>query len=156
MPLGNIGPGTVLENEGPLLVVTRDDTHGTGNAFENFSDPAFARNLGFMTGAIAAAINSITGDAQAQADMLGNIFGVGFGLGGMANPPAGVIATVGNGITSAIISDIIDGVAEGNTDLKQAMYELAIPRGEEGEVNMAGTGYDAFNASFAAVAELHS
>lgn len=149
----NSGNEQDLQN---LLVQMQQGNDGTGNAFENFSDPAFARNLGFMTGAIAAAINSITGDAQAQADMLGNIFGVGFGLGGMANPPAGVIATVGNGITSAIISDIIDGVAEGNTDLKQAMYELAIPRGEEGEVNMAGTGYDAFNASFAAVAELHS
>ena len=132
-----------------LLIQMQQGNDGQENAFENFSDPAHARNLGFMAGAIAAGINSLTSDAQAQASMLSNIFGTGFGLAG------GPMATVGNGITSAIIEQIISDVASGGTDLKQAMYELAIPRNGEAQVNMSGTGYDAFNASFSAVTELN-
>lgn len=138
-----------------LLVQMQQGNDGTGNAFENFSDPAFARNLGFLTGSIAAAINSITDDAQSQGDLLKNIFGTAFGAGGAANPAAGVIASVGNGITSVTIDSIVDSVKDGNKDLKQALYELAIPRGQDGSVNMTGTGYDAFNASYAAVAEVN-
>ena len=138
-----------------LLVQMQQGNDGQGNAFENFSDPAFARNLGFMTGSIAAAINSMTDDAESQADLLKNIFGTAFGAGGAANPAAGVIASVGNGITSTVIDGIVDGVKDGNKDLKQALYELAIPRGPDGSVNMSGTGYDAFNASYAAVAEVN-
>lgn len=138
-----------------LLVQMQQGDDGKGNAFDNFSDPAFARNLGFLTGSIAAAINSITDDAQSQADLLKNIFGTAFGAGGAANPAAGVIASVGNGITSVTIDGIIDSVKEGNKDLKQALYELAIPRAPDGSVNMTGTGYDAFNASYAAVAEVN-
>ena len=138
-----------------LLVQMQQGNDGKGNAFGNFSDPAFARNLGFLTGSIAAAINSITDDAESQADLLKNIFGTAFGAGGAANPAAGVIASVGNGITAVTIDGIVDGVKNGNKDLKQALYELAIPRGPDGSVNMTGTGYDAFNASYAAVAEVN-
>lgn len=146
----NSGKQQDLQN---LLVQMQQGNDGSGNAYENFSDPAFARNLGFFTGAIAAGINSITDDAQSQADLLKNIFGAGFGAAGAANPPAGVIASIGNGITSIAIDGIVDNLKEGNIDLKQAMYELAIPRGPDNKVNMEGTGYDAFNASYVAVAE---
>lgn len=138
-----------------LIIQMQQGNDGQGNAFDNFSDPAFARNLGFLTGSIAAAINSITDDAEAQADLLKNIFGTAFGAGGAANPASGVVASVGNGITSTVIDGIIDGVKDGNKDLKQALYELAIPRDANGSVNMTGTGYDAFNASYAAVAEVN-
>ncbi|MDR6990640.1 uncharacterized protein YbjQ (UPF0145 family) [Luteimonas sp. 3794] len=138
-----------------LVVQMQQGNDGAGNAFENFSDPAFARNLGFLSGSIAAAINSTTDDAEAQGNMLKNIFGTAFGVSGAANPAAGVIASVGNGITSTVIDGIVDRVSDGNKDLKQALYELAIPRDAGGSVNMSGTGYDAFNASYAAIAQVN-
>jgi hypothetical protein len=137
-----------------LLVQMQQGDNGTGNAYDNFSNPAHARNLGFFAGAIASGINSITDDAQAQGDLLKDIFGMGFGVAGTTNPVAGGIATVGNGITNTIINGIIDAVKNGNMELKQALFELAIPRNSEGRINMESTGYDAFVASFAAVAEL--
>jgi len=148
----NSGKKEDLQN---LLVRLQQGNNGQGNAFDNFSNVDIARNIGFFAGATAAAINSITDDAEGQADLLKNIFGTGFGAAGAVNPPAGIIASVGNGITAITVDGIIDGVKNKNTDLKQAMYELAIPRGPDGKINTDGTGYDAFNASFAAVAEVN-
>ena len=146
------GKKTELQN---LLVQLQQGNDGKGNAYQNFSNPDVARNVGFFAGATAAAINNISDNAQARGDLLKNIFGTGFGAAGAYNFPVGVVASVGNGLTSVVIDDIVDGVKNGNKDLKQAMYELAIPRGPDGKINMAGTGYDAFNASFAAVAEVN-
>ena len=142
-----------------LIVQMQQGNDGQGNAFENFSDPAFARNLGFLTGATAAAINSITQDAEAQANMLKNIFGTLLFAGGAANPGATVIASLGNGITAAMIDGAVDKVKNGDGSaetLKQALFDLAMPRDPEGNVNSEGTGYDAFVASYAAVAEVNS
>jgi hypothetical protein len=137
------------------LVRLQQGNDGTGSAFENFSDPKTARNVGFFLGATAAGINDITDNAESQGDLLKNIFGAGFGAAGAVNPPAGAIASVGNGITAITIDNIVDGVKDGNKELKQALYELAIPRGPDNVINMQGTGYDAFNASFGAVAEVN-
>ena len=138
-----------------LVVQMQQGNDGSGSAYERFSDPAYARNLGFMAGAIAAGINGLTDDKQGQADLLKNIFGAHFGAAGATDVGPGVVASVGNGITTAIIDQIVSDVADGGKDLKQAMYELAIPRNESAQVNMSGTGYDAFNAAYGAVAELN-
>ncbi len=138
-----------------LLVQMQQGNDGSGNAYQNFANPETARNIGFFAGATAAAINSITGDAEDQANLLKNIFGAGFGAAGAANPAAGVIASVGNGITAIAIDDIINGVKNDNTDLKRALYELAIPRGPDGKLNMQGTGYTDFNAAYSAIAEVN-
>lgn len=126
---------------------------GSGNAYDAFQDPVVSRNLGYFTGATAAAINDITSDRAAQADMLKNIFGTGFGAAGAANPAAGVIASIGNGITAQTIDSIVDAVADGDKELKQALFELGIPRDASGAINDDGPGYDSYNATFAAIAE---
>lgn len=136
-----------------LVVRLQQGNEGNGNAFENFQDPVVARNLGYFSGATAAAINNVTSDREAQADLLKNIFGAGFGAAGAANPVAGVITSVGNGITAQAIDDIVADVADGDKALKTALYELGIPRGDDGKISDAGSGYDSFNAAYAAVAE---
>lgn len=136
-----------------MIVRLQQGNDGTGNAYENFSDAAVARNLGYFTGATAAAINDITSDRADQANLLKNIFGAGFGAAGAANPAAGVIASVGNGITAQTIDSIVADVADGDKELKQALYELGIPRDASGEISDEGTGVDSYNAAFAAVAE---
>jgi len=128
-----------------LLIQMQQGNDKQGNAYNNFSDPAYARNLGFFAGAINAGLNSIADDAETQGKLLDTIFGTGFGAAG---------ASIGNAITSKIIDDNVDDVKKNAKDLKSAMYDLAIPRNSENETNQAGTGYDAFNAAFAAIAEL--
>ena len=135
------------------IVRLQQGNDGSGNAYDAFKDPVVSRNLGYFTGATAAAINDITSDREAQADMLKNIFGAGFGAAGAANPAAGVIASVGNGITAQAIDSIVDAVADGDKELKQALYELGIPRDASGAINDDGPGVDSYNAAFAAVAE---
>ena len=135
------------------IVRLQQGNDGTNNAYDAFRDPVVSRNLGYFTGATAAAINDITSDREAQADMLKNIFGTGFGAAGAANPVTGVIASVGNGITAQTIDSIVDAVADGDKQLKQALYELGIPRDASGAINDDGPGYDSYNAAFAAVAE---
>lgn len=135
------------------IVRLQQGNDGGGNAYDAFKDPVVSRNLGYFTGATAASINNITSDREAQADMLKNIFGAGFGAAGAANPAAGVIASVGNGITAQTIDSIVDAVADGDKELKQALYELGIPRDASGAINDDGPGVDSYNAAFAAVAE---
>lgn len=135
------------------IVRLQQGNDGTSNAYDAFKDPVVSRNLGYFTGATAAAINDVTSGREAEADMLKNIFGAGFGAAGAANPAAGVIASVGNGITAQTIDSIVDAVAEGDKELKQALYELGIPRDAGGAINDDGPGADSYNAAFAAVAE---
>lgn len=135
------------------IVRLQQGNDGAGNAYDAFKDPVVSRNLGYFTGATAAAINDVTSGREAEADMLKNIFGAGFGAAGAANPAAGVIASVGNGITAQAIDSIVDAVAEGDKELKQALYELGIPRDASGAINDEGAGVDSYNAAFAAVAE---
>lgn len=135
------------------IVRLQQGNDGSGHAFEAFQDPVVSRNLGYFTGTTAAAINNVTSDREAQADMLKNIFGAGFGAAGAANPVAGVIASVGNGITAQTIDSVVSAVADGDKELKQALYELGIPRDASGAINDAGPGFDSFNAAYAAAAE---
>ena len=135
------------------IVRLQQGNDGSGNAYDAFRDPVVSRNLGYFTGATGAAINDVTSDREAQADMLKNIFGAGFGAAGAANPAAGVVASVGNGITAQAIDSIVDAVADGDKELKQALYELGIPRDASGAINDGGAGVDSYNAAFAAVAE---
>lgn len=135
------------------IVRLQQGNDGSGNAFDNFSDPVVARNLGYFVGGTAAAINDVTSNREDQANLLKNIFGAGFGAAGAANPAAGVIASVGNGLTAQTIDSIVSDVADGDKELKQALYELGIPRDASGEITDEGSGYDSYNAAFAAVAE---
>ena len=142
-----------------LMVQMQQGSDGKGNAYERFADPNLAHNLGFFAGATAAAINSISDDAESQADLLKNVFGAGFGAAGAANPAAGVIASVGNGITSIAIDDIVDDVKEENMDLKRALFELGMPRGPDGKINPGPLGDGAprtsYDAGFSAIAEVN-
>jgi hypothetical protein len=142
-----------------LLVQMQQGNDGKGNAYERFADPNMAHNLGFFAGATAAAINSIADDAESQGDLLKNIFGAGFGAAGAANPAAGVIASVGNGITSMTIDDIINKVNGDSTELKRAIFELGMPRGPDGKINPGPNGDGAprtnYDAGFAAIAEVN-
>lgn len=136
-----------------LIVQLQQGNDGSGNAYQNFADPNTARTLGYFSGALAAGINNITDNRQEQAEFIGNIFGTAYGAAGAANPAAGVIASIGNGITQEVINGIVNDLESGDKDLKAALYELAIPRNDQGVINDQGTGYDAFNAAYAAVAE---
>ena len=64
-----------------------------------------------------------------------------------------MIASVGNGITAQTIDSITSDVADGDKALKQAIFELGIPRDTSGRIDDRGTGYTDYNAAFAAVAE---
>lgn len=145
-----------------LLVQMQQGNDGKGNAYERFADPNLAHNLGFFAGATAAAINSIADDAESQGDLLKNIFGAGFGAAGAANPAAGVIASVGNGITSIAIDDIddiVNNVKDEKMDLKRAIFELGMPRGPDGKINPGaerdGAPRTSYDAGFAAIAEVN-
>jgi hypothetical protein len=142
-----------------LLVQMQQGNDGKGNAYERFADPNLAHNLGFFAGATAAAINSIADDAESQGDLLKNIFGAGFGAAGAANPAAGVIASVGNGITSIAIDDIINNLNGDSTELKRAIFELGMPRGPDGKINPGperdGAPRTNYDAGFAAIAEVN-
>ncbi len=136
-----------------FILQLQQGNDGRGNAFQNFENRAVAYNLGYYTGSTAAAINEITSDRTKQADLIKNIFGTGYGAAGAINPATGVIASIGNGLTSQAISAIVDEIAKGDKQLKQGLYELAIPRGPDGRINQDGAGYGAFNSAFAAIAE---
>lgn len=138
-----------------LIIQLQQGNDAQANAYRNFEQPGVAYNVGYYTGSTAAAINEITGDAEAQANMIKNIFGTAFGVAGTAGPAAGVIASVGNGITSATIDSIVSDVANDNKDVKQALYELSIPRGPDNQINADGDAYGDFNAVFAAIAEVN-
>jgi hypothetical protein len=142
-----------------LFIQMQQGNDGKGNAYERFANPNFAHNLGFFAGATAAAINSMSDDAEATGDLLKNIFGTGFGAAGAANPGAGVIASVGNGLTSMAIDDIVNKVKDGNMELKRAIYELGMPRGPDDKINPGvngdGAPRTAYDAGFAAIAEVN-
>lgn len=142
-----------------LMIQMQQGRDGKGNAYERFADPNLAHNLGFFAGATAAAINSISDDAESQGDLLKNIFGTGFGAAGAANPAAGAIASVGNGITAIAIDDIVNNVKEENMELKRAIFELGMPRGPDGKINPGPQGDGAprtsYDAGFSAVAEVN-
>lgn len=136
---------------------------GRGDAYQRFGattpvdgQPTYltARNLGYYAGATGAAINSITDDRNKQAELLKNVFGTGFGAVGAINTPAGVIASVGNGLTSQAIMSIYDQIKEGDKDLKTALYELAIPSDGNGRLYNGPARTD-FNAAYSVVPELN-
>jgi hypothetical protein len=135
-----------------LLIQMQQGNDGKGNALEYFSDPKNARNLGYFSGAIAGAINNMSADTAAQANLLKTIFVAGYGATGAVNPPAGVLASVGNGVTSVTIDNVVSDVQNGHKELKAAMYELAIPRNEKEEIPDS-TSLDSFNSGYAAIAE---
>lgn len=87
-----------------------------------------AQVLGYFAGALLAGAKQITGDRTKQADMLKNVFGTIAGATGAANPAAGVASSVVNGLTSAIVTEITDGLNKGTMDVEEALNQLIFPR----------------------------
>ena len=83
-----------------------------------------AQVLGYFAGALFSGAKQITGDRTKQADMLKNVFGTIAGATGAANPAAGVASSVLNGLTSAIVGEVTDGLNKGTMDMEEALERL--------------------------------
>ena len=87
-----------------------------------------AQVLGYFAGALFSGAKQITGDRTKQADMLKNVFGTIAGGTGAINLPAGVASSVLNGLTSAIVGEVTDGLNKGTMDMEEALERLIFPR----------------------------
>ncbi|HEY8562891.1 MAG TPA: hypothetical protein VIL74_21110 [Pyrinomonadaceae bacterium] len=87
-----------------------------------------AQVLGYFAGALFAGAKQISGDRTKQADMLKNIFGTIAGATGAANPASGVVSSVLNGLTQAIVNEVTDGLNKGTMDMEEALEKLLFPR----------------------------
>ncbi|MGI9055140.1 MAG: hypothetical protein ACR2F2_04985 [Pyrinomonadaceae bacterium] len=87
-----------------------------------------AQVLGYFAGALFSGAKQITGDRTKQADMLKNVFGTIAGATGAINLPAGVASSVLNGLTSAIVGEVTDGLNKGTMDMEEALERLIFPR----------------------------
>lgn len=103
-----------------------------------------AENLGYLMGAVHAAIKDISGDRDKQANILKNIFGAVLGAVGARNPATGVVASALNGLTSSVVDAVTDSLKNGDKDLLESLRELAFPRDARGETyeGAAETAYD--------------
>lgn len=123
-----------------LIIQLQQGNDGTGNAYQTVaSNHDVARNIGYFTGTAVNALSDLNIERKEAADSLKAIFGVGYGAAGAANPTAGVIASVGNGLTAEAIDEIIGDfeTGDGDTtqDLAQAFYELSLPRDPQGRID---------------------
>ena len=110
----------------------------TGNPLDRFGDqvrgtdgnPHYqnAQVLGYFAGALFSGAKQITGDRSKQADMLKNVFGTIAGATGAANPASGVASSILNGLTSAIVTEVTDGLNKGTMDMEEALERLIFPR----------------------------
>jgi hypothetical protein len=91
-----------------------------------------AQVLGYFAGALFSGAKQITSDRSKQADMLKNVFGTIAGATGAANPPAGVASSIVNGLTSAIVGEVTDGLNKGTMDMQEALDKLIYPRNTRG------------------------
>lgn len=87
-----------------------------------------AQVLGYFAGALFSGAKQITSDRSKQADMLKNVFGTIAGATGAANPAAGVASSIVNGLTSAIVGEVTDGLNKGTMDMEEALEQLIFPR----------------------------
>lgn len=99
---------------------------------------ANAQSLGYFSGAVQAGINTIISDRKAQADAIGNLFTSALFAASAAVPGAHVGVKVAvpliNGATRQTITEISNGYARGDRDLRDSFNELALPRlGDSGE-----------------------
>ncbi|WP_149196394.1 hypothetical protein [Luteimonas suaedae] len=134
-----IGAGREADIRNVILQLQQGNDGG-GNAYETVAgSDVVARNLGLFTGSAVNAISDLNTERKDQAETLKGIFGTAYGAAGAANPGAGVIASVGNGITTSAINSIIGRFESSDgdtaTELAQAFYELSIPRDADGYID---------------------
>jgi hypothetical protein len=60
--------------------------------------------------------------------MLKNVFGTIAGATGAINPPAGIASSILNGLSSAIVGEVTDGLNKGTMDMEEALERLIFPR----------------------------
>lgn len=87
-----------------------------------------AENVGYFLGGIHAAARQITGNRERQANIIKNIFGTIAGAVGAAGPETGVPAAIINGLTTAIVDDVVSRLNDRTISLRDALRELAFPR----------------------------
>ena len=91
-----------------------------------------AQNLGYYAGATEAAINKMNADDKTQADILTNAFSTVLTAATTAVtrlPVSGrVVSGLANGLTKELIREVTADVAAGRKSLREALYDLALPR----------------------------
>ena len=91
-----------------------------------------AQNLGYYAGAAQAAINKIAGDDKTRAEIIGNVFSTTLSAATTAItklPVSGkIVSGLANGLSRELIREISADVAAGRKSLRDALYELALPR----------------------------
>jgi hypothetical protein len=111
--------------------VQRSETAANGDLFYRN-----AQNLGYYAGSLQAAVNKIAGDDKTQAEILGNVFSTTLSAATTAitSLPVGgkIVSGLANGLSRELIRQISADVAAGRKDLRDALYELALPRAQAG------------------------
>jgi hypothetical protein len=110
-----------------------------------------AQVLGYFAGALFAGAKQITGDRTKQADLLKNIFGTIAGATGAANPASGVVSSVLNGLTQAIVNEVTDGLNKGTMDMQEAIEKLLFPRNPQTGALYEGAAEADFDSAFSRV-----
>lgn len=91
-----------------------------------------AQNLGYYAGAAQAAINKIAGDDKTRAEIIGNVFSTTLSAATTAVtklPVSGkIVSGLVNGLSRELIREVSADVAAGRKSLRDALYELALPR----------------------------
>ena len=110
-----------------------------------------AQVLGYFAGALFAGANQITSDRSEQADMLKNVFGTIAGVTGAANPAAGAVSSVLNGLTQAIVTEVTDGLNQGTMDMAEALEQLLFPRDTQTGDTYEGAAEADYDSAFSRV-----
>ena len=91
-----------------------------------------AQNLGYYAGATEAAINKMNADDKTRADILTNAFNTVLSVATTAVtklPVSGkVVSGLANGLSKELIREVTADVAAGRKTLRDALYDLALPR----------------------------
>ena len=80
--------------------------------------------------------------------MLKNIFGTIAGATGAANPASGVVSSVVNGLTQAVVNEVTDGLNKGTMDMQEAIEKLLFPRNTETGALYEGAAEADFDSAF--------
>ena len=95
-----------------------------------------AQNLGYYAGATEAAINKMNADDKTKADILTNAFSTVLSVATTAVtrlPVSGkVVSGLANGLSKELIREVTADVAAGRKSLRDALYDLALPRASAG------------------------
>jgi hypothetical protein len=70
---------------------------------------------------------------------------------GAANPTSGVVSSVLNGLTQAIVNEVTDGLNKGTMDMEEAIEKLPFPRNSETGAIYEGAAEADFDSAFSRV-----